>query len=173
MLKTETFEDILVSEKIVFSKNEARRLAASNAIKNMDTKKIITDTRTQAQKGTYKIGKNGFSKSCKNICGTKNTRPRACFSFRPFQERALLLVFRFSVRVHETLVVFVWRSVEIVGIIFCPDYSTRAIRRLATKNLSAGSPAPSSASANENGSEGNGRNQPSKSSILIVAICFF
>ncbi|MEK7139760.1 MAG: tyrosine--tRNA ligase [Patescibacteria group bacterium] len=62
VLKTETFEDILVSEKIVFSKNEARRLAASNAIKNMDTKKIITDTRTQAQKGTYKIGKKRFLK---------------------------------------------------------------------------------------------------------------
>lgn len=59
-----TLEDILVSEGIVSSKGELRRLAEAGAITNFDSKETVSyeEIKKVAQKATYKIGKNRFIK---------------------------------------------------------------------------------------------------------------
>jgi tyrosyl-tRNA synthetase len=52
--------DVLVSEKIVSSKSEARRLIEQNAVKKDDT--VITRVDAKAEEGIYKVGKRKFLK---------------------------------------------------------------------------------------------------------------
>jgi tyrosyl-tRNA synthetase len=61
---TKTLEDVLISEGVVASKGELRRLAEAGAITDFDTKTTISyeETKKVAPKATYKIGKNRFIK---------------------------------------------------------------------------------------------------------------
>ena len=54
--------DILLSEQIVFSKTEWRRLVSEGAVSNMQTKEKITDPEAKVSSTTYKIGKKRFIK---------------------------------------------------------------------------------------------------------------
>ncbi len=58
----ETFGNVLVVSRCAASMSAAQRLAEGGAIKNTETKEIITDVRIPARKGTYKIGKRQFLK---------------------------------------------------------------------------------------------------------------
>ncbi len=57
-------QDILIDQKIVSSKGEARRLAEGGAITELETNKTISfeEIKKAPEKGTYKIGKNRFIK---------------------------------------------------------------------------------------------------------------
>ena len=54
--------DILLSEQIVSSKTEFRKLVSEGAISNMTTGEKITNSDFKAISGTYKIGKRRFIK---------------------------------------------------------------------------------------------------------------
>ena len=54
--------DVLLSEKIISSKTEFRRLVSEGAITKMDTRVKITDHSAKVENGTYKIGKRRFIK---------------------------------------------------------------------------------------------------------------
>lgn len=54
--------DILMSEKIVVSKSEFRRLISEGAVTNMDTSQKISDAEIKTISGVYKIGKRRFIK---------------------------------------------------------------------------------------------------------------
>ena len=54
--------DILLSEKIVESKTEWRRLVGDGAVTEMTSEEKISDTDVKVQNGTYKIGKRRFVK---------------------------------------------------------------------------------------------------------------
>lgn len=52
--------DILVSQQVVSSKTEFRRLVSEGAITKIETNERITDLESKADSGTYKIGKRRF-----------------------------------------------------------------------------------------------------------------
>jgi tyrosyl-tRNA synthetase len=54
--------DVLLSEKIVSSKTEFRRLIGEGAITDMDKNEKVKDTEAKASKTVYKIGKHRFIK---------------------------------------------------------------------------------------------------------------
>lgn len=54
--------DTLLSEGLVESKTEARRLITEGALSSMTTKEKITDVNAKAEEGVYKIGKRRFIK---------------------------------------------------------------------------------------------------------------
>lgn len=54
--------DVLLSEKIIESKSEFRRLISEGAITNTDTNEKISNSETKVTTGTYKIGKRRFIK---------------------------------------------------------------------------------------------------------------
>lgn len=54
--------DLLVENKIIASKAEARRLVEQGAITNLDTDTKIEDTAQSSENGTYRIGKHRFVK---------------------------------------------------------------------------------------------------------------
>lgn len=54
--------DVLLSEKIIESKSEFRRLISEGAITNTETNEKISDSEAKATDGTYKIGKRRFIK---------------------------------------------------------------------------------------------------------------
>lgn len=54
--------DILISEKLVESKSEFRRLVEEGAVMNMDSGEKISDPSAKVSNGTYKIGKRRFIK---------------------------------------------------------------------------------------------------------------
>ncbi len=56
------FVDVLISEKIITSKAEWRRLVEGGAVTEMDSGKKIQDPQSKALPGTYKIGKRRFIK---------------------------------------------------------------------------------------------------------------
>ena len=54
--------DILLAEKIIDSKTDWRRLVENGAVTNMQSGEKITDDKTKAISGTYRIGKKRFVK---------------------------------------------------------------------------------------------------------------
>lgn len=62
MTTGETFGNIFVASGCASSMSAAQRLADGNAVKNLGTKEIVTDMRSPAKKGVFKIGKRQFLK---------------------------------------------------------------------------------------------------------------
>ncbi len=56
----EVLGDVLVTNKIIDSKTEFKRLVDEGAIMNMETSKKVTEWSALVEKGTYKIGKKRF-----------------------------------------------------------------------------------------------------------------
>ena len=57
--------DVLLSEKIVESKNEWKRLLGEGAVTEMTSGEKIVESNIKATEGTYKIGKRRFIKITK------------------------------------------------------------------------------------------------------------
>jgi tyrosyl-tRNA synthetase len=60
--KGELLVDVLVRAEVVSSKTDFRRLVEEGAVKNLSPEEKITDLKTLATQGTYKIGKRRFVK---------------------------------------------------------------------------------------------------------------
>jgi tyrosyl-tRNA synthetase len=54
--------DVFISQKIVSSKNEFRRLIGEGAVTNMDKDEKVSSFEELAKNGVYKIGKKRFCK---------------------------------------------------------------------------------------------------------------
>ncbi len=60
--KKSLLSDILMTQQLIVSKTEWRRLVTEGAVTNMDTNEKITDLNFEVVSGTYKIGKHRFIK---------------------------------------------------------------------------------------------------------------
>lgn len=62
----ELFVDVLLKNKIIYSKADFRRLVDEGAITNLETKEKIKDYHVHSMSGTYRIGKKRFIKITTN-----------------------------------------------------------------------------------------------------------